>query len=220
MTELISKLKRSAEAAYSLFDAMAIGLATMIHPPVTVEYPDRQQELPPRSRMQLHNKIDDCIGCLKCAVICPVDCIDIETIKASKEEDLGQTSTGNPKRLWLTRFDIDMFKCCYCNLCTYVCPTECLEMTPKFEKATYDRRDGLYRFGVLEPEKIAELKERQRQLDEEKQRRLAEKQKAKEAEAKEAPPPDEPTESGVASEEEAPTGSSPADQDKSEEKEE
>ena len=30
-------------------------------------------------------------------------------------------------------FDIDMAKCCYCNLCTYPCPTECIYMTPSFE---------------------------------------------------------------------------------------
>ena len=33
----------------------------------------------------------------------------------------------------VTVFDIDMSLCCYCNLCTYPCPTHCLYMTPEYE---------------------------------------------------------------------------------------
>ena len=55
----------------------------------------------------------------------------------------------------VTRFGIDMTECCYCNLCVYPCPEECIYMTggPNAEKhdidyefSEYDRNDLIYRF--------------------------------------------------------------------------
>ncbi len=43
-------------------------------------------------------------------------------------------------------FDIDMSLCCYCNLCTYPCPTDCIYMTPEYEFATTDLTQHLYHF--------------------------------------------------------------------------
>ena len=89
------------------------------------------QPIPDVGRYRLHNEIDDCIVCDKCAKICPVDCIDIEPIKAT--EEIGKTSDGTPKRIYAAKFDIDMGKCCFCGLCTTVCPTECLTMTKVYD---------------------------------------------------------------------------------------
>ena len=46
----------------------------------------------------------------------------------------------------MTVFDIDMSLCCYCNLCTYPCPTDCIYMTPEYEFATTDLTQHLYHF--------------------------------------------------------------------------
>ena len=46
----------------------------------------------------------------------------------------------------MTAFDIDMSLCCYCNLCTYPCPTFCIYMTPDYEFATRNLTEHLYRF--------------------------------------------------------------------------
>ena len=94
-------------------------------PSVTIQYPDERWELPPSSRMQLFVNMDDCIGCIQCERACPVNCITIDTVKALPE-DVKETSTGHKMRLHVTKFDIDMAKCCYCNLCTLPCPTECI----------------------------------------------------------------------------------------------
>ncbi len=127
-----------------------IGMAqtwkVMFRPAITLQYPDEKWQLPANARGILFNNIDDCIGCYKCARICPVQCIYIDTVKALPEEDLGKASMGNPIRQHVVRFDIDMFKCCYCDFCTTVCPTECLYMTDEYENAVFSRENGIYHF--------------------------------------------------------------------------
>ena len=139
----------------------------------TLQYPEERWPRPERDigfdhdsynviRCRLHVDMDDCIGCLKCERICPVDCIKIETEKSpSRGEDIkevkhvGITGNGTKKALVVTRFDIDMSECCYCNLCTYPCPEECIFMTggPNGNKHPIDyefsepnRSDLIYRF--------------------------------------------------------------------------
>ncbi|MBC7388920.1 MAG: 4Fe-4S binding protein [Opitutaceae bacterium] len=127
---------------------------------VTLEYPTQSFPIPDNGRYRLHNEIDDCIVCDKCAKICPVDCIDITVIKST--EEIGLTSDGSSKRLYASTFDIDMAKCCYCGLCTTVCPTECLTMTSTFDFSEFDVRNMVYHFTDLTPE---EAKEKQRLFD-------------------------------------------------------
>src|SRR5512135_1128061 len=127
-------------------------------PAVTIQYPDVRLKLPDRARNRLYVNMDDCIGCDQCAKACPVNCITIETIKALPTDDLGATSTGNKKRLWVPVFDIDIAKCCYCGLCVYPCPTECIKMTDVFEFSEYDRQALIYNFAVMTPDAIAEAK--------------------------------------------------------------
>jgi len=102
--------------------------------------------------------MDDCIGCDQCAMACPVDCIMIETVKSTPDVDLGLTSVGTKKRLYVTKFDIDIAKCCYCALCVYPCPTECIKMTDVYEFSEYERKNLMYSFAVMSPEEIDQAK--------------------------------------------------------------
>lgn len=120
---------------------------------ITVEYPLSKIPIPENGRYRLHLETEDCIACDKCARICPVDCITIDSFKA--DGDLGQTSDGTTKRLHLPVFDIDMAKCMFCGLCTTVCPTECLTMTPAYDFSEFDRDNLTYHFGALSPEEEA-----------------------------------------------------------------
>ena len=140
---------------------------------VTLQYPEERWPRPERNigfehsnynviRSRLHVDMDDCIGCLKCERVCPVDCIKIETEKAPNRgadikdiQHIGVTTNGSRKALVVTRFDIDMTECCYCNLCTYPCPEECIFMTGgpnakkhpiDYEFSEPDRSDLIYRF--------------------------------------------------------------------------
>ena len=134
-------------------------------PAVTMQYPEERWELPINSRMQLFVNMDDCIGCLQCERVCPVQCISIDTVKAVPGE-VEEATTGHKKRLHVTKFDIDMVKCCYCDLCTFPCPTECIYMTPSFEDSSPDRYGLVYHFVNMTPQHAAELEEKARKFDE------------------------------------------------------
>lgn len=123
----------------------------------TIQYPHEMIPVPDNGRYRLHNEIDDCIVCDKCAKICPVDCIEIEPVRAV--EEIGKTSDGTSKRIYAARFDIDMAKCCFCGLCTTVCPTECLTMTKVFDFSVTDIQEHTFAFAEMSQAEIAEKKD-------------------------------------------------------------
>ena len=124
---------------------------------VTLQYPHQHLPLPDNGRYQLHNEMDDCIVCDKCAKVCPVDCIEIEPIKATGIA--GYASDGSAIRLFAAKFDIDMAKCMFCGLCTTVCPTECLTMTSEYDFSTFDITTHNFEFGNLTPAQSQEKRE-------------------------------------------------------------
>lgn len=122
----------------------------------TLQYPRETIPVPDHGRYKLHNEIDDCIVCDKCAKICPVNCIDIVPVRAV--EEYGKTSDGTPLRIHAAKFDIDMSKCCFCGLCTTVCPTECLTMTSEYDFSAFDFEEHNVPFANMTPLEILEKK--------------------------------------------------------------
>jgi len=142
------------DSFYTIGIGMGVTFRHLFTKSVTIQYPDVKLELTDRARNRLYVNMDDCIGCDQCSKACPVNCITIETVKAVPPDDLGVTSTGNPKRLWVTKFDIDIAKCCYCALCVYPCPTECIKMTDVYEFSEFDRHNLLYNFSTMTPAEV------------------------------------------------------------------
>ena len=143
-------------------------------PAVTIQYPDVKLKLPERARNRLYVNMDDCIGCDQCAMACPVDCITIETVKSTPDVDLGLTSVGTKKRLYVPLFDIDIAKCCYCGLCVYPCPTECIKMTDVYEFSEFERENLIYRFATMTPVETEAAKSRLALYDREQAAKKAE----------------------------------------------
>jgi NADH-quinone oxidoreductase subunit I len=115
---------------------------------VTINYPEVKDDIPLISRNRLFMDQDGCISCNQCAVICPVECITIESRKKLPEENPDAKTPAHfgskPLKLKLLRFDIDEALCCFCGLCTEVCPTECLVHTPEYEYSKFDRDHLMY----------------------------------------------------------------------------
>jgi NADH-quinone oxidoreductase subunit I len=148
------------KSIWTILIGMKITLGHLFVPAVTIQYPDVKLKLPERVRNRLYVNMDDCIGCLQCKMACPVNCIDIETVKSLPTDDLGTTSTGQKKKLWVTTFTIDIAKCCYCGLCVYPCPTECIKMTDVYEFSEFDRNNLIYNFATLTQTEIESIKQK------------------------------------------------------------
>lgn len=134
------------EGFWTVLVGMKITWRHLFTQKVTLQYPEEKWQLPPKSRMRLFMKYEDCIGCGQCARACPVQCIYIKADKRDPKAAPIFAANGQPIKLDVTVFDIDMSLCCYCNLCTYPCPTDCIYMTPEFEFATTDLTNHLYHF--------------------------------------------------------------------------
>jgi len=134
------------EGFWTVLVGMKITWRHLFTQKVTLQYPEERWQLPPKSRMRLFMKYEDCIGCGQCARACPVQCIYIKADKRDPKATPIFAANGQPIKLDVTVFDIDMSLCCYCNLCTYPCPTDCIYMTPEYEFATTDLTNHLYHF--------------------------------------------------------------------------
>lgn len=81
---------------YTVLVGMRVTIRQFFEPNVTHQYPYEHayekkrnvREIPKGYRGQLYNRIEDCIGCKKCEMICPVDCITIKGTKLPKGEQL------------------------------------------------------------------------------------------------------------------------------------
>jgi NADPH-dependent glutamate synthase beta subunit-like oxidoreductase len=69
---------------------------------------------------------DVCVGCTFCARTCPDYAIRVERI-------------DDPGARCVTRYDLDLSKCCYCGLCAEQCPTGALRHTGQYELTFFSR---------------------------------------------------------------------------------
>ncbi|MCF8259367.1 MAG: NADH-quinone oxidoreductase subunit I [Melioribacteraceae bacterium] len=192
-------LKNTWDGLFTVLVGMKITFKHLFTKSVTIQYPDVKVDLPERVRNRLYVNMDDCIGCDQCARACPVSCIEIETVKSMPAEDLGKTSNGKKKALWVTKFDIDIAKCCYCQLCVFPCPTECIYMTDVYEFSEFERKDLVYNYATLTSveveekkvnfEKFQAEKEAQKEAAAKAKAEAAAKKAAEQAEQKESPKP-------------------------------
>ena len=67
-----------------------------------------------------------CVGCTFCARTCPDYCIQVERV-------------DDPGARRVTRYELDLSKCCFCGLCAEQCPTDALRHTGQYELTFYHR---------------------------------------------------------------------------------
>jgi len=139
----------------SFAKGLKVTFLNLWRPKVTLCYPEEQPDLKPRFR-GLHGLTKDpetgdlnCIGCQACARICPDSLIGMEL----------ERREGRQGR-YPVRFTINIGPCCFCGLCSEVCPTpmKSLVMSSEFEWAVYDRTGEQL---VLDRERLLEIGERE-----------------------------------------------------------
>ena len=191
---MINYLQKFWGGLFTILIGMRVTFKHMFVPAVTIQYPTVRPELPERERNRLYVNMDDCIGCDQCSRACPVSCIHIETVKSIPGEDLGTTSNGKKKALWVTKFDIDIAKCCYCELCVFPCPTDCIYMTDVYEFSEFERSNLIYDFVTLSQVEITEKKKNfeEMQAKKEAEKAAAAKKAAEEKAAKKDGPEEKP----------------------------
>lgn len=67
-----------------------------------------------------------CVGCTFCARTCPDYAIQVERV-------------DDPGARCVTRYDLDLTKCCFCGLCAEQCPTDALKHTGQYELSFFHR---------------------------------------------------------------------------------
>jgi len=192
MNDIKKYFKNVWLGVYTIAVGMKITFLHLFTKAVTIQYPDERLQLPERERNRLFVNIDDCIGCDQCARACPVNCIYLDTLKVVPGDIVGRTgvtSNGKKKALYVPTFTIDIAKCCYCQLCVFPCPTECIYMTDVFEFSEYERDKFIYEFTDMTPEQTKEKKAKLEAYNKEQEEKKAAAAKAK---AEEAAKPKEP----------------------------
>jgi len=104
---------------------MLLTLQHVFKPPITVNYPEYERDIPVRARTNLLWFEERCTGCSTCAQACPDGCI------------LVQTSPREDGTLEIERYEIDFRICMYCGLCTEACPYQAIQAGGRYNDAQY-----------------------------------------------------------------------------------
>lgn len=139
--------KKGIGSAYGLAKGLSVTLRTMMRRSVTVQYPHKMPDLPPRTRGVIAFKEENCTVCMLCSRECPDWCIYIESHKdvMPPKEPGARPRTRNV----LDRFAIDFALCMYCGICVEVCPFDALFWSPHFEYSGTDMGDLVHEKDVL-----------------------------------------------------------------------
>ncbi len=95
----------------------------------------RQEALTEAARC-LRCESEVCVGCTFCARTCPDYAIRVERI-------------DEPGARCLTRYELDLSKCCFCGLCAEQCPTKSLTHTGQYELTFFHRDLMLFDKGEM-----------------------------------------------------------------------
>ena len=153
------------------FQGMKITSSYIFTPRVTKKYPEAYEPtLPPAERNKLEVDMKKCTGCQLCAKSCLAKCIKIETVKAvPTDTNVPVDENGKPKKLLVTKFDIDFGLCCYCALCEEACASGAIYRTPVFDYCTYNRKELKHSFATFSPEEVKQKKDLLAKFNAEKQ---------------------------------------------------
>ncbi len=109
-------------------------IGTLFKHPKTITYPETKREFPRGYRGFHINDLETCIGCANCQDVCMNDAIDM--IRDEEEHNPKNSSGCIPR--------IDYGRCCWCSLCTDVCPPGSLKLDKDCIHADIDGSNFLF----------------------------------------------------------------------------
>ncbi len=112
----------------------ATALKQLLHPPLTVRWPEERRDYGDRVRGFIVNDRSKCISCQLCEAVCPA-----KAIKFHLEAD-GRRYPG-----------IDWGRCILCGYCVDACPTGSLKHVPNTE-IVWTSLDVYRKPGEMDPE--------------------------------------------------------------------
>lgn len=102
---------------------------TLLHKPMTVQYPEEKRELRVENYRGVHRLNRDeqgrvaCVACFMCSTACPAHCIHIEA---------GESPWPDREK-YPVKFDLDELRCIFCGMCEEACPVDAIELTQLYE---------------------------------------------------------------------------------------
>ncbi len=91
---------------------------TLHLPPSTIRYPYEKVPVAKGFRGRIEVEGETCIGCSKCAIVCPTLCITMVPDERTVVLSPGKTITRKRKP------EVRLFDCIRCGLCEDACPTD------------------------------------------------------------------------------------------------
>lgn len=102
--------------------------------PATEPYPAAPIDVPEGFRGRIEVGDELCIGCSKCAIVCPTVCIDM--VPSEREVPFGARTVRRKKKPV-----VHLLSCIRCGLCEDACPTDpkAIYLTEAFSGAYADK---------------------------------------------------------------------------------
>lgn len=103
--------------------------------PATILYPYEKVPVPEGFRGRIAILDEKCIGCSKCAIVCPTECI--EMVPGEREVEV----KGGRKIMRKRKPQVHLLACIRCGLCEQYCPTDpkAIYLTEEFSGASTDK---------------------------------------------------------------------------------
>ena len=130
---MVNILREVFDGVTTTVKGMKVTLREFFSPGCTLQYPTEKRTMPDRLRGIVVNDVTTCIACDACVKVCPVSCIECR-------------AEGKGKERHPVNFSINYYKCCWCALCTEVCPTESIFMSEDYETVFLDRSKMIREF--------------------------------------------------------------------------
>ena len=118
-----------------ILQGMGLTLKRLFSKPITRQYPEERPQIRRGFRGQ-HALVRDpatgdskCIGCMRCAMVCPSRCI---RIRSHKDKEPGS-------RRIIDCYRIEALRCVYCGYCEEVCPVNAIVLTEVYEYSRFER---------------------------------------------------------------------------------